>query len=188
MSTSALRKDALNVLRTWNASGKASWILWTRLIFLTPGFQLVALIRLQRWLGRVPVIGIGLRRLVWYVATLLFACDVDPQAEIGPGLYIPHPTGIVIGGSVKIGANVSILQNVTLGRGRPETAESPVIEDDVYIGAGAVVLGNIVIGAGAKIGANSVVLKSLPANAIAVGAPARTIVRTAAAAADEGAT
>jgi serine O-acetyltransferase len=186
MSTCAIRKDAQSVLRTWDGSGKPSWVLWTRLIFLTPGFHLVALIRFQRWLGRVPVIGTGLRRLVWYVATLLFACDVDPQAEIGPGLYIPHPTGIVIGGSVKIGANVSILQNVTLGRGRPETPASPVIGDDVYIGAGAVVLGNIVIGAGAKIGANSVVLKSLAPNTIAVGVPAHAISKTATADAGEG--
>jgi serine O-acetyltransferase len=188
MSAGALRSDARVVLRTWTTSGKASWMLWIRLVFLTPGFQLVALIRFQRWLGRIALVGTGLRRVVWYWTTLIFGCDIDPQAEIGPGLYVPHPTGIVIGGSVKVGANACILQNVTLGRGRPEIPASPVIGDDVYVGAGAVVLGNITIGAGAKIGANSVVLKSLPPHTIAVGVPARPIGRTASADPNEAAT
>jgi serine O-acetyltransferase len=161
------------ILRTWASSGKPAWMLWARLIFLTPGFQLVALIRFQRWVRHVPLVGTGLRRIVWYWATLFFGCDIDPNSEIGPGLYLPHPTGIVIGGRVKLGADVLIRQNVTLGSGRRDIDQSPVIGDDVELGAGAVVLGDITIGSGAKVGANSVVLASVPPNSVAVGVPAR---------------
>ena len=171
-----LRKDAEPWLRSWGrTSSKAGWVLWLRLLLLTPGFQFVVMLRLQRALGRIPLVGPGLRRVAWYVTTVWFGCDVDPQARIGRGFYTPHPTGIVIGGGVVIGENVSILQNVTLGRGRRDLEESPVIADGVEIGCGAAVLGPIAVGANAKIGANSVVIKSVPADAIAVGSPARLL-------------
>lgn len=171
-----LRKDAEPWLRSWvKTSSKASWVLWLRLLLLTPGFQFVFLLRVQRSLGRIPVVGSGLRRMAWYFTTLIFSCDIDPQAEIGTGLYTPHPTGIVVGGGVKIGVNVSILQNVTLGRGRRDLEEAPVIGDGAEIGCGAAVLGPISIGVGAKVGANSVVIKDVPPDAVAVGVPARVL-------------
>jgi len=145
-----------------------------RLLFLTPGFQFVFWLRVQRWLKSIPILGPFLRRIIWYGTTIWFSCDVDPQVEIGPGLYTPHPIGIVIGGGVRIGANVSVLQNVTLGRVATEHLD-PVIGDNVEIGAGAVILGSVSIGHDAKIGANSVVLKDVPPGAVAVGAPARLV-------------
>jgi serine O-acetyltransferase len=172
----ALVEDANMFLSRWGASRKPRWMLWTRLFFLTPGFQFVFWLRVQRSLSAIPLLGPALRRVIWYCTTIWFACDVDPQVKIGPGLYTPHPLGIVIGGGVSIGKNVSILQNVTLGRVATEHLD-PTIGDDVEIGAGAVVLGSVCIGNGAKVGANSVVLKDVPARAIAVGAPARVIVR-----------
>jgi serine O-acetyltransferase len=177
---SVFRRDAHAFLQSWaGSSSKPSWALWFRLIFLTPGFQLVCLVRLQRWIGKMPMVGPFLRRVVWYWTTLVFACDIDPQAQIGPGLYLPHPTGIVIGGSVKIGSDVAILQHVTLGRGLRNLNQSPVIGNFCEIGCGAVLLGAIVMGDGAKVGANSVVLSDIPAGAIAVGVPARLIARSA---------
>ena len=175
---SALVQDANMFLSRWGASRKPQWILWGRLFFLTPGFQFVFWLRVQRAVAIIPLLGPALRRVIWYCATIWFSCDVDPQVEIGPGLYTPHPLGIVIGGGVRIGKNVSILQNVTLGRVATEHLD-PTIGDDVEIGAGAVVLGAVHVGNGAKVGANSVVLKDVPAGAIAVGAPARLIMRAA---------
>lgn len=171
-----LRKDAEPWLRSWgNTSSKAAWVLWLRLLLLTPGFQFVFLLRVQRGVGRIPLVGSLLRRIVWYITTMMFSCDVDPQAKIGTGFYTPHPTGIVIGGGVVIGANASVLQNVTLGRGRRDLEEAPVIGEGTEIGCGAAVLGAITIGAGAKIGANSVVLRDVPPGAVAVGSPARIL-------------
>ena len=170
----ALSTDAAMFFARWGQPRKPRWILWSRLLVLTPGFQLVFWLRVQRALVRVPLVGRLLRRLVWYVTTIWFSCDVDPEAEIGAGLYLPHPLGIVIGGGVRIGRNVSILQNVTLGRVAIEHLD-PTLGDDVEIGAGSVVLGAIRIGSGAKVGANSVVQCDVPAGAVAVGAPARII-------------
>jgi serine O-acetyltransferase len=103
--------------------------------------------------------------------------EIHPSAEIGTNLVIVHPVGIVIGGFCNIGKNVQIQQGVTLGyrRGPIPGDGHPIIEDDVVIGAGAKVLGPVTIGRGSVIGANSVVLVSVPPFALAVGVPARII-------------
>lgn len=105
--------------------------------------------------------------------------DVVAGAEIGPGLVIRHPTGIVIGSRVVIGSNVTIMQNVTLGQknlaATTENDGNPVVEDGVTIGCGAVLLGDVRIGANASVGASSLVLMDVPAGATAVGVPARII-------------
>ena len=149
---------------------------YLRLLLLSPGFQLTLCIRAQRHLGRIPVVGRLLRRICWYLTTIYFGCDIAPEATFGPGLYIPHSSGIVIGGEWDIGADVSILQGVTLGR----IAAPPrlcLVGDNVRIGAGAKIIGDIDIGAGARIGANAVVVKPVPPGATAVGVPARIIIK-----------
>ena len=96
-SLEALTRDAQMFFSRWGTSRKPRWMLWGRLLLLTPGFQLVFWLRVQRALKTVPVVGPALRRCLWYVTTIWFSCDVDPEVEIGPGLYLPHPLGIVIG-------------------------------------------------------------------------------------------
>ncbi len=119
----------------------------------------------------------GVAHFLTRLNTVLHACDIDPTAVIGPGLHLPHPVGVVIG-AARIGAHVTLLQNVTLGV-RDRTANSflpsafPSLGDDVYVGAGAILLGGITIGSGAQIGAGAVVLDSVPEGALAVGVPAR---------------
>lgn len=99
-----------------------------------------------------------------------YGLEILVGADIGGGLYIAHPIGTVIS-PARMGKNCSIIAAVTIGM--RNTWEFPVIGDEVFIGAGARVLGGITIGDGAVIGANAVVLKDLPDGATAVGIPAR---------------
>jgi serine O-acetyltransferase len=103
--------------------------------------------------------------------------DIHPGATLGPGLFIDHATGVVIGETAEVGADVTIYHGVTLGA--PSSAargkRHPTIGDRVVLGAGAKVLGPITVGAGASIGANAVVVKPVPAGAVVVGVPGRGV-------------
>lgn len=151
-----------------------------RLFFVTAGFQFVFARRIQEMLQAIPLIGRPLKRVWWWWCCLFFSSEIAIAARVAGGLYIPHPYGIVVGAAT-IGPNVTILQNVTIGRrSRADTAD-PDIRAGVIIGAGAVVLGRITLGEGANVGANSVVLKDVPAGATAIGIPAKVLVSQAAA-------
>jgi serine O-acetyltransferase len=101
-----------------------------------------------------------------------YGLDITPRLGIGPGLYLPHPTGTVIM-ATEVGARCHIIHAVTVGMRNRQ--EFPRIADDVTIGAGARVLGDVVIGSGANIGANAVVIANVPAGATVVGIPARVV-------------
>ena len=104
--------------------------------------------------------------------------DIHPGATIGENVFIDHGIGVVIGETAIIGNNVTIYQGVTLGGVSLNPGKRhPTIEDDVIIGAGAKILGNITIGKGSKIGANSVVVKDVPAFSTVVGIPGKVIKR-----------
>lgn len=145
-----------------------------RMFLITPGFQFVFSIRLQEMVRKIPVIGKALRRLVWWLSCIVFSSEIALGAEVGGGLYVPHPFGIVVGVAT-IGRDVSLLQNVTIGRKSGRDPRDPVICDRAAIFSGAVILGPITIGEGAVIGANAVVVKDVPAGATAIGVPARII-------------
>ena len=98
--------------------------------------------------------------------------EISPGTDIGGGLYIAHPIGTVIFAR-HIGTNCTIISSVTIGLRKGW--DFPVIGDNVYIGAGARVLGGIHVGDGAVIGANAVVIYDVPAGATVVGVPAREI-------------
>jgi serine O-acetyltransferase len=102
--------------------------------------------------------------------------EIHPAAHIGAGLFIDHGSGVVIGETAEIGEDVTLYQGVTLGgTGFATGKRHPTIEDNVTIGSGAKLLGPITIGHGAKIGANSVVIHDVPANATVVGNPGHPV-------------
>lgn len=172
-----LRQD----FHAWaKATGRpADFRLLLRLVLLEPGFQLALSIRLQEAAIRVPLAGRLLRRLLWYGATISTGCHIAPDARIGGGLYMPHPTGIVIGAGTVVGSHVTLFQQVTLGRREPERAGVPSLGDHCRISAGAKVLGDIALGDHVTVGANAVVLGDIPAGHTAVGIPARILAGTA---------
>jgi serine O-acetyltransferase len=99
--------------------------------------------------------------------------SIHPSAKIGTSVFPDHATGIVVGAFVEIGDEVTILQNVTIGRKGTPAVRAPRIGRGVYLSTGATILGDISIGDFAKIGAGAVVTTNVPAGCTAVGVPAR---------------
>lgn len=119
---------------------------------------------------RVPVLPGLLMRYI----RVIYSCELPPQTVIGEGsLFVHNGLGCVINPSVIIGNNVKIYQNVTIG-GRNNTG-TPVIEDDVFIGPGACILGGVHIKKGATIGANAVCINNVESFSTVVGIPPRRL-------------
>jgi serine O-acetyltransferase len=117
-----------------------------------------------------------LARAIALLARALTGIEIHPAAKIGPGLFIDHGAGVVIGETAEIGADVTLYQGVTLGgTGFATGKRHPTVQDNVTIGSGAKLLGPITIGHGAKIGANSVVITDVPPNCTVVGNPGHPV-------------
>jgi len=154
---------------------------WSReakgLLEWAPSRSLLASIRTyQRCTGNGPIASLirkvaVLRHRFWSIVT---GADIPINSQLGGGLLIPHPNGIVIHPAAPIGPNCLIFQQVTLGMGRGGV---PTIGGDVNIGAGAKVLGNIQVGDHAVIGAMAVVTHDVPKHALVMGIPARLVRR-----------
>lgn len=115
-------------------------------------------------------------RLLSTWARLLTGIDIHPGAVIGPRVFIDHGTGIVIGETAVVGADVTMYQGVTLGgTGKEHGKRHPTVGDRVLLSAGAIVLGNITVGDDARVGAGTVLLRSVPAGATVVGVPGRVV-------------
>lgn len=126
--------------------------------------------RLRQW--GIPL----LPRIISQLARWLTGIEIHPAATIGTGFFIDHGMGVVIGETAEIGDYVTLFQGVTLGgTGKEHGKRHPTIGNHVVIGAGAKILGGIRVGDNVKIGANSVVLKSVPPNSTVIGVPARII-------------
>lgn len=126
------------------------------------------------WKRRLYFLG----RVLSQLSRFLTGIEIHPGARIGPGFFIDHGMGTVIGETAEIGEEVTLYHNVTLGGVSWERKKRhPTVEDHVVIGAGAQVLGAIRIGAHSRIGANSVVVKDVPPHSVVVGVPGRALSR-----------
>ena len=140
------------------------------------GFHAVVLHRIAHflWNAGIPLVP----RLVSHFARFITGVEIHPGAVIGRAFFIDHGMGVVIGETAEIGDDVTLYQGVTLGgTGQEPGKRHPTLGDHVIVGAGAKVLGAIVIGHHVRIGANSVVLQSVPDNATVVGIPGKIIQR-----------
>jgi serine O-acetyltransferase len=140
-----------------------------------PGLHAIALHRIAHRLWGLNAHTAA--RFVSHVGRFLTGIEIHPGATIGRRVFVDHGMGVVIGETAEVGDDCTIYQGVTLGgtslhRG---TKRHPTLEAGVVIGAGAKVLGGFTVGAGARVGSNSVVTKTVPAGATAVGSPARII-------------
>jgi serine O-acetyltransferase len=157
---------------------KAVWFYesdaWPALVkaLLTDGTPALILYRLMQFARRRRLV--PLEWLFNRMNSALCDCIIGRGAEFGPGLLLIHSTGIVINGAVRGGSNVSIEHQVTIGA---ERRQAPVLGSDVFVGAGAKIIGPVSIGTGAKIGANAVVITDIPPHSTAVGVPARVVRR-----------
>ena len=149
---------------TYRSSWHYKWLFFRYLITRSGLFVLG--LRLGYGLHRMP----RLRAFYFFFFNIFWRCDVSPRATIGPGLYFPHPFGIVIGGLSVIGGNCVIFNDVTFGKKYPGTNDGmPTIGKTLIIGAGARLLGAIKIEDDVVVGCNSVVTKSIPAQRTVVG-------------------
>lgn len=140
------------------------------------GLHAVWFYRINHWLWNHSFFLLG--RWLSQVARFLTGIEIHPGAKIGRRLFIDHGLGVVIGETAIVGNDVTLYQGVTLGgTGKEHGKRHPTIEDEVVIGGGAKVLGNITIGRNCRIGAGSVVLRSVPENSTVVGVPGHIIFR-----------
>ena len=122
-------------------------------------------------------------RIISQFSRFLTGIEIHPKAKIGKNLFIDHGMGVVIGETSEIGDNVTIYHMVTLGGISPsidsdsqrDVKRHPTLKNNVVVGSGAQVLGPVVVGENAKIGANAVVTKNVPENAVMVGIPAKNV-------------
>ena len=122
-------------------------------------------------------------RIISQFSRFLTGIEIHPKAKIGKNLFIDHGMGVVIGETSEIGDNVTIYHMVTLGGISPsinsdsqrEIKRHPTLMDNVVVGSGAQILGPVIIGKNAKVGANAVITKNVPDNAVMIGIPAKNV-------------
>ena len=125
-------------------------------------------------------------RIISQFSRFLTGIEIHPKANIGKNLFIDHGMGVVIGETSEIGDNVTIYHMATLGGISPSINSNeqrnikrhPTLKDNVVVGSGAQILGPVTVGKNAKIGANAVVTKDVPENAVMVGIPAKNVGET----------
>ena len=151
------------------------------LILTYPGVKAVFFHRIANFFYLAKFVLVA--RFISQLSRFLTGIEIHPGAKIGKNLFIDHGMGVVIGETSKIGDNVTIYHMATLGGIAPSINSNeqrmvkrhPTLNDCVVVGSGAQILGPVIIGANAKVGANAVVTKNVPENAVMVGIPAKNV-------------
>jgi serine O-acetyltransferase len=147
---------------------------WLEVILFYPGLHALWLHRLAHFLWRHKLR--LLSRFISHSNRFLTGVEIHPGAKIGRRFFLDHGMGVVIGETAEIGDDVLMYQGVVLGGTSLEKRKRhPTIEKNVVIGAAAILLGPVTVGEGARIGANSVVVKSVPPGTTVVGVPGRAV-------------
>ncbi|MFM2397872.1 MAG: hypothetical protein RL341_29 [Pseudomonadota bacterium] len=124
-------------------------------------------VRLHESLSKLGLSAVAL--LPHLLNTWLNGCVIGVKARFGPGFVLVHPVGVVINSSVRGGRNVWLESSVVIGENR---GTFPVLEDDIFVGSGAKIIGGVRVASGVRIGANAVVTKDCPPGATMLGIPA----------------
>ena len=151
------------------------------LIFTYPGVKAIFFHKIASFFAMAKFDLIA--RIISQFSRFLTGIEIHPKAKIGKNLFIDHGMGVVVGETSEIGNNVTIYHNVTLGGIAPSinsndqrnTKRHPSLGDNVIVGSGAQILGPITIKKNSLIGANAVVTKNVPENAVMIGIPAKNI-------------
>ena len=147
------------------------------IIFCYPGLHAVWFYRVAHWFWTRHLYFLG--RFTSHIGRFLTGIEIHPGAKIGNKFFIDHGMGVVIGETAEIGADVTLYHGVTLGgTSFHKGKRHPTVGDRVVIGAGAKVLGAIEIGDDSRVGANAVVVKSVPENSVVVGVPGQIVRRS----------
>ncbi len=163
-------KEDISIVFERDPAARTHWEILTTY----PGVHALLMHRLSHWLWKADFFWLG--RFCSHLGRWLTGIEIHPGATIGRRVFIDHGMGVVIGETAVIGNDCTLYHGVTLGgTSWNKGKRHPTLEAGVVIGAGAKVLGPITIGEGAKIGSNAVVVKDVPANATAVGIPARIL-------------
>jgi serine O-acetyltransferase len=142
-----------------------------------PGLHALWGYRIAHWFWTHRLLLLG--RLTSHFIRNLTGIEIHPGAVIGEGFFIDHGMGVVIGETAEIGNNVTLYHGVTLGGVSLEKGKRhPTLQNGVVVGAGAKILGAIIIGESSRIGANAVVVKSVPPNSVVVGVPGQVVLRS----------
>lgn len=138
--------------------------------FVSDGTSANVLYRFTSWLVKYKLAPLALISL--WLNRVVNGCVIGARAKFDQGFVIMHPVGVVINSKVSGGKNIVVESGVVIG---DEKGKAPSLGDNIFIGAGAKIIGGITIGNNVKIGANAVVIKDVPANVTVVGIPAKIV-------------
>jgi serine O-acetyltransferase len=170
---------------TYRAFGRFSWWLVFKGVMLLPGFRVVVTLRCCQRVELLPPMTRRLffipLRIMHGFASYLAGVELPWRTSVAPGLALTHARGIVVNSGSSIGRNVTLFHGVTLGQNDQLLSDGsrlsrcPVIEDDVWIGPNAIVVGGVTVGAGSRIAGGAFVFKDIPSRCLVIGNPAQIV-------------